>query len=142
MNRDLGGGVELEILHPANPSSSHLNNTSIVARVTYGSVAFLFTGDAETEAEQEMMARGHILRANVLKVGHHGSRTSSSIEFINAVGPTYGIMLLGDENRYGHPHQEILDRLGAANIRLYRTDIHGTIIITTDGVQLNLRTAK
>ena len=141
MSRNLGDGVRIEILHPVNPSSSHLNNASIVARLTYGNVAFLFTGDAESEAEQAMLDRGN-LGANVLKVGHHGSRTSSSSAFLNAVRPSFAIISVGSDNRYGHPHQEILDRLGDANVRDYRTDLHGTIVITTEGTSVDIRTAR
>jgi len=142
MRRNLGGGVNLEILHPLEPSEYALNNASIVTRVSYGSVNFLFTGDAEIGAEREMLERGHNLRANVLKVGHHGSVTSSSSDFLNAVRPRYGVIMVGDQNRYGHPYQQVLDQLNTGNIRVYRTDLHGTVVITTDGAGIEIRPAR
>lgn len=84
MSRELRGGAALEILHPVSPSSEHLNNASVVTRLTFGETAFLFAGDAEEEAEAEMLRRGADLKSTVLKVGHHGSRISSSKEFLQA----------------------------------------------------------
>ncbi len=133
MNRDLGGGAQLELLHPTSPSSSHLNNASIVARLVFGQVSFLFTGDAETEAEKEMLNRSAALVSDILKVGHHGSRTSTTQAFLQGVDPEVAVIMCGKDNQYGHPHEEILQRLANAGVDIYRTDLHGTIVITTDG---------
>lgn len=142
MSRDLGSGVGLQILHPENPSSSHLNDASVVARVTSGNIAFIFTGDAEVRSEQEILDRGVNVRANVLKVGHHGSETSSSAQFLNAVRPAYAVISAGDGNQYFHPHQPILDRLRAANIKVYRTDLHGTVVISIKDGEISVSTQR
>lgn len=133
MSRELGGAAVLEILHPASPSAKHLNNASIVVRLTYGEVSFLFTGDAEKEAEAEMLKRGLNLAGTVLKIGHHGSRTSSTAEFLKAVAPEVAVIMCGKDNLYGHPHEETLKKLADAGVEIYRTDLHGTIVVTTDG---------
>jgi competence protein ComEC len=131
--RDLGNGIQFKILHPQNPSSAHLNNSSVVVKLVIGEVSFLFTGDAETQAEQELLRRKHDLKSTILKVGHHGSRTSSTDTFINAVSPQVAVIQVGAGNRYGHPNAEVLNRLTAKNIQIYRTDLQGTIVISTDG---------
>lgn len=133
MTRDLGGGAAMQIIHPSSPSSSHLNNASIVARVTFGQISFLFTGDAEAEAESQILNRGYTLDSTILKVGHHGSRTSTTAAFLSAVGPDAGVIMCGTGNTYGHPHKETLHKLHSAGVNIYRTDIQGNIIITTDG---------
>ncbi len=133
MTRDIGGGAKMEILHPTSPSTNHLNDASIVARVTFGKISFLFTGDAEQSSERQMLSSGKTLSSTILKVGHHGSRTSTTNSFLNAVKPEVGIIMCGANNRYGHPHGETLANLSAAGVKIYRTDVHGTIIITTDG---------
>jgi len=131
MSRDLGAGAVMQILHPSSPSSSHLNDASIVARVVYGQMSFLFTGDAEEKSEFEMLARSNIqLNSTVLKVGHHGSRTSTSQAFLDAVNPNHAVIMCGKDNRYGHPHQEVLSRLAAAGVQVLRTDIHGTMVMS------------
>ena len=137
MSRDLGAGAVMQINHPSSPSSSHLNDASIVAKVTYGQMSFLFTGDAETASEREILFQSRVSpKSTVLKVGHHGSRTSTTQAFLDAVAPRYAIIMCGAGNRYGHPHQEVLDRLSAAGVHVFRTDIHGTIVMsaTTDSV--------
>jgi len=131
--------VKLEILHPASPSSSHLNNASVVAKLAFGSVSFLFTGDAEKEAEQEMLSRKESLKADILKVSHHGSRTSTTEEFLRAVSPKTAVIMCGAGNRYGHPHKETPEKLEKAGVKVYRTDLHGDIIITTDGDRFNIK---
>lgn len=133
MSRTLARGVRMDILHPSSPSSSHLNNASVVVRIVFGQVSFLFTGDAEREAEREILNRGYELESTILKVGHHGSRTSTTTAFLNGVKPEVGVIMCGANNRYGHPHEETLDNLTKAGVKIYRTDIHGTIVISTDG---------
>ena len=131
--RDLGNGIKFKIIHPENPSSTHLNNASIVVKLTVGEVSFLFTGDAEREAEQEILGRNYDLRSTVLKVGHHGSSTSTTDDFLNAINPEVAVIQVGEGNRYGHPSDDILKKLHNRNINIYRTDIHGTIIVSTNG---------
>lgn len=115
---------------------SSANNASVVVMVQYGKVRFLFTGDMEKDAEADLLASGADLRCDVLKVGHHGSDTSSTADFIRAVGASYGVISVGAGNSYGHPHAAILTRLENAGMKLYRTDELGTVIIATDGKDL------
>ena len=134
MNRDLGGGVKLEILHPSSPSPAHLNDASIVAKVTYNLVGFMFTGDAEEASEQQILLQSRVQpTSTVLKVGHHGSNSSTSAAFLQAVDPDIAVIMVGKGNTYGHPHEETLQKLSAAGVDIYRTDISGDIVITTDG---------
>jgi len=134
MKRDLGGGAEMKIVHPTSPSSSHLNNASIVCRITFGDVSFMFTGDAEQGAESQILNSGYNLDSDILKVGHHGSNTSTTSPFLNAVSPSTAIIMCGTGNTYGHPHEETLVKLTNAGVDIYRTDTQGTIVIATDGL--------
>lgn len=114
-------------------TTSDINNTSIVLRIVYGNTSFLFTGDAEKEVEQSMLDRGVTLKSTVLKVGHHGSYTSSSYQFLRAVQAEYAVISCGQGNSYGHPHDQILSRLRDADLKLFRTDLQGDIMCTSDG---------
>ncbi len=109
------------------------NNTSIVLKITYGSTAFLFTGDAEREVEQAILNRGANLSATVLKVGHHGSDTSTTYPFLREIMPEYAIISVGKGNSYGHPTDNNLSRLRDADVTVYRTDLNGDIYVTSDG---------
>ena len=120
-------------LAPNNSSYEDVNNYSAVLKVTYGKVSFLFEGDAEDISEAEMLKNRLDLKANVLKVGHHGSKNSTTSEFLKAVSPQYAIISVGADNEYGHPTPTILNRLTKAGVKVYRTDQSGTIIATTDG---------
>ena len=132
--------VNAQFVGPIEKDSyEDLNNSSAVLRLVYGEMGFLFTGDAETEAEMEMISSGQNLRAQVLKLGHHGSTTSSTEEFLDAVSPEYGIISCGKDNKYGHPHVEILERLKDNNISIYRTDELGTIHIRCDGKKVEFK---
>lgn len=133
LSRDLGGGAAMLLLHPASPSSSQLNNASITARVDFGQVSFLLTGDIESAAEREILERGGNPAATVLKVSHHGSKDSTTPEFLDAVRPEVAVIMCGSGNSYGHPHQETLEKLSRAGVEIYRTDRQGTIVVTTDG---------
>ncbi len=133
MVRDLGGGAKMEILHPSSPSSSHLNDASIVVKVTFGNVSFMLTGDAEQTSEGQILRGGYNLNSTILKVGHHGSKTSTTAAFLKQVDPDIAVIMVGSTNRYGHPHHETLANLSSAGIKIYRTDINGNIVITSDG---------
>ncbi len=133
------GGANITCLGPLQTYSS-LNEMSLVLRLDYGKTAFLFTGDAEKRAEEDMLQRYSLseFRADVLKIGHHGSSSSTSESFLAAVAPSYGIILCGDQNDYGHPHKETLHTLENANVTLLRTDRDGTIVLTSNGDKVTL----
>jgi competence protein ComEC len=116
------------------------NDNSFVLRISYGARALLLVGDAEHEAEAALLAgAGDRLRADVLKVGHHGSRTSSTPAFLAAVGARDAIVSVGARNRFGHPHASTLANLAAAGARVWRTDRDGAVVVTTDGQSLEVR---
>ena len=123
-------------------TESDVNNTSIVLRIVYGSTSFLFTGDAEREVEQAMINRGVPLKSTVLKVGHHGSYTSSSYQFIWNVMPSYAVISCGKGNSYGHPHDEVLSRLRDADVYLFRTDLQGDITCTSNGSSVSFSVSR
>lgn len=128
------GESEVLILAPNKAEYDNLNNYSVVTKLTHGNTSFIFTGDAEEISEKEMIeVYKDNLKSDVLKVGHHGSTTSTSQEFLDAVRPKEAVISLGKDNTYGHPHKEIIDRLEANNIIIYRTDLEGTIIAKSDG---------
>lgn len=133
---DLGSGITAQFLAPINDSYTDANNYSAVLKVTYGSTSFLLTGDAETQSENEMMAAGANLQSTVLKVGHHGSNTSTSDGFLNAVKPKYAVISVGD-NSYGHPTEGTLTKLSQHGISVYRTDNSGTIVAESDGANVS-----
>ena len=114
-------------------SGEDANNTSIVLRIDYGTTSFLFTGDAERDAEQTMLNAGANLNATVLKVGHHGSDTSTTYPFLREIAPQYAVISVGKANSYGHPTEDTLSRLRDADVKVYRTDLQGTVICTSDG---------
>lgn len=127
------GEATCTILAPNSQYYSDLNSYSIVIKLVYDKTSFLFEGDAQTDSEQEMLAKGYNLKADVLKVGHHGSDTSTSPEFLKAVSPKYAVISVGKGNSYGHPKQVTLDKLKNAGVQVFRTDLSGTIIATSDG---------
>lgn len=112
------------------------NNTSIVIRIVYGDTSFLFTGDAEQETEEKILETGQDIESTVLKVGHHGSSTSTSQAFLDAVSPTYAVISCGKDNSYGHPHSETLAKLASAGVEVFRTDELGDIYCTSDGSEV------
>lgn len=114
-------------------SVDETNNSSIVMKITYGDTAFLFTGDAERDAEQVILKSGADLNSTVLKVGHHGSYAATSYPFLREVMPQYAVISVGAGNDYGHPHDEALSRLRDADVEVYRTDEKGTIVCKSDG---------
>ena len=138
---ELGGGVKLEILFPDREMSEIESNTaSIVARLTYGDTSFLLTGDSPKSIEEYLvLTDGEHLKSDVLKVGHHGSRTSTSELFLEHVAPKWGIISAGEDNRYGHPHVEVTDLLFNSGVTTYSTAQNGTIVFTSNGQELIVR---
>ena len=126
------GSATVTLLGPVK-QYDETNDTSLVLRIDYGSTSFLLTGDMESDAERDLVESGANLKADVLQVGHHGSSTSSSYLFLNAVLPKMGIISCGVNNKYGHPHEETLSILRDAGVDVYRTDRMGTITIGSDG---------
>lgn len=126
------GPLQIEVLHPKS-LSANTNNNSLVMHMQYGEVSFLFTGDAEQQAENEILASGVDISAKILHLGHHGSKTSSTPDFLQAVQPEIAIYSAGEGNSYEHPDAEVVNLMNANNILLYGTDTHGTIIVETDG---------
>ncbi|RUT47982.1 MBL fold metallo-hydrolase [Paenibacillus anaericanus] len=117
------------------------NNMSAVIKVTYGDTSFLLTGDASSASEKEMIGSGVDLQADVLLVGHHGSKSSTTLSFLNQVNPEYAVIQVGD-NSYGHPKETILERLRKKNIEVYRNDLQGTVEITSDGLDYQVTTER
>lgn len=129
------GGASFTVLSPSG-SYRDTNDNSIVIRLVYGDTSFLFTGDAEEAAEEDMLASGLTLSSDVLKVGHHGSSSSTGDAFLEAVDPSFAIISCGEDNSYGHPHAETLNKLRAAGVSVFRTDEQGTITAVTDGTTI------
>lgn len=133
------GSAKVQFLSPAY-LYENTNDTSIVVRIVYGNTAFLFTGDAEWDAEHDMVDSGHDLSANLLKVGHHGSNSSSCYVFLREIMPEYAVISVGEDNSYGHPTEDVLSRLRDADAIVYRTDLYGDIICYSDGDNLTFET--
>ena len=134
------GDSQFTIIGPNSESYESLNDYSVATKLQYGSTSFLFTGDAEEKSEKEMLALGIDLKADVLKIPHHGSTSSLSDGFLNAVAPKIAVIEVGANNDYGHPHDEILAKL--SGVELYRTDYNGTVVIESDGTNLSANTQK
>jgi competence protein ComEC len=131
---DLHGGTELHLLAPSPALKAEKdNNQSIAVRIVQGKTRLLLTGDAEAEEERDMLKRGMPLQANLLKVGHHGSHTSTIPEFLRAVHPQVAILSAGKGNPFGHPHAEIVERLQKERIEIFRTDQQGAITCDSNG---------
>lgn len=128
--------VNIIVLNPSSKLPTNLNNQSIVLQMTYNNISFLLTGDAEKEVEQ-IIAKDTV---QILKVGHHGSSTSTSSEFLKAINPEIAIISCGENNSYGHPHQETLDKINKAGVKVYRTDKQGSIIVKTNGQTFSVNT--
>jgi len=134
--------INIQMLAPISTNYDDINNYSAVIKVTYKSSSFLFTGDAEALSEKEILSKGCDIKADVLKVGHHGSNSSTTSKFLKEVSPDFAIISVGLNNEYNHPHQATLKRLSSANVRIYRTDKHGTITALSDGNTIRFETAK
>jgi len=141
---ELGGCVVLKALHPPGhwkPRESQINDFSLILRLSLGEIDFLFTGDAEKAAERAVLRSKLELKSEFLKVGHHGSYTSTSVPFLDAVDPLYAIISCGRNNRFGHPHIPTVNKLTKErDVKVYRTDQHGTIVVRTDGKQVSIKT--
>lgn len=141
----LSGGIDIEILSPSSQykNNSDTNLNSIMAKLVFEKESFLFTGDIPSSVEKEVVKEESAsLDSNVLKVSHHGSKTSSSDAFLEAVSPKIAVIQVGKDNKYGHPHQEVLERLQRYGIRVLRTDENGNIKIISNGESLKLLTEK
>ena len=134
------GSAVVKIL--ALNSGEESNDKSIVLKVSYGATSFLFTGDGELETEQRLINSGADLSATLLKVGHHGSAESSTQAFLDKVQPEYAVISVGDDNNYGHPTKEVLDRLEIVGAKVYRTDFQGEITVISDGTELTIASEK
>ena len=136
----LGGAtVTILLCWPEAVEYGRTNDSSIVLRMDYGKTSFLFTGDAEDWSEYTMLTDGACLKADVLKVAHHGSGTASTMAFLSAVSPEYAVISVGADNGYGHPHTGVLNRLAAVGAKIPRTDELGTIVIHSDGDALAMK---
>lgn len=135
------GPLGVEILYPKTITGES-NEESISFKMTYGDVRFIFTGDAAQENELEMVNSEADLNAEILQLGHHGSNTSTNSTFLKEVNPEVAIYSAGDDNQYGHPHSEVVNLIQNSGIKLYGTDVHGTVIVTTDGKDYRINTKE
>ena len=136
-------GVTITIINPTQPLTFRdTNDDSVVLLISYGSVDFLLTGDCEGPCENSVVYSGLKVDAEILKVGHHGSKTSTSQALLTAVSPEVAVISVGDNNRYGHPYSGTLSRLSSNGITYYRTDLHGTVVVETDGTSYSVRTVS
>ena len=133
--------LDFKVLYVGNDKSD-LNNTSIVLKMTYKDTTYLFMGDATDKVEKILIDDGVDLKSDVLKVGHHGSQYSTTSNFLKKVSPSYAVIQVGKDNTYDHPKQITLDKLQKLNVMTYRNDIVGTIILTSDGNNINFKTMK
>ncbi len=132
------GDAEIEIIAPVNDDYSDLNNFSVISELTYGDTKFLFTGDAEVKSENEVLKNGMFEDTDVLKVGHHGSNSSTGEKFLEVVKPEYAVISCGEGNSYNHPNEETIQRLLEYTDNIYRTDLQGNIVITSDGTDIKV----
>lgn len=131
--------AQFEVLSVGNDATD-LNDTSVVLKMTYNSTCTLFMGDASSNIEKNLLDKD--INCQVLKIGHHGSKYSSSDEFIKKVKPTYGIIMVGKDNKYGHPTKKVLDVLNKYNVTIHRTDEEGTIIMKIKGDSISFENVK
>ena len=138
INIETDENLIINILGP-NKEYKNLNDCSAIIKISYANRKFLFMGDAETKSEEDITTD---ISADVIKVGHHGSDTSSSYEFINKVKAKYAIIMVGNNNKYKHPYQIIIDRWTNSGAKVYRTDINGNITVTSNGENIEIKTSK
>jgi competence protein ComEC len=140
MKLDIGGGVIIDILFPDRDVSAWATNDgSVVARLSYGQTSIMLAGDAAAKTEKIILEENtsSSLASTILKVGHHGSRTSSSLSFVQAISPVYALISDGKDNNFGHPHQETLDTLAQIGAKIFRTDLLGSIVMNSEGQNVN-----
>ena len=133
------GKSDIDIIS-AKKSKTELNDTSIVLKLTYNNISFLFTGDITQNVERGILNKD--INSTVLKVAHHGSKYSNSAQFLNKVKPKYSVISCGINNEYYHPHKVVLDKLEKLNSKIYRTDLDGTIVAISDGINIEFKTIK
>lgn len=131
--------LHIEILHPA-VLKEDINGSSIVLLMKYQELTFLFMGDVEKNEEEELLQMYPHLYADVIKIGHHGSSTSSTDAFIKKVNPEISVVMVGENNKYNHPNESVINRLEFYGSKVYRTDLHGTVVIHTDGQKIAIQT--
>lgn len=136
------GDAEAEIIAPCSDEYKNTNDYSVGILLTHGSNSFLFTGDAETFSEEEMIESGRLRHVRVYKAGHHGSTTSTSDDFLKIVSPEYAVIMCGSGNSYGHPHKETIEKLSNYVKQIYRTDLNGNIVFESDGFNLHISVQK
>jgi len=136
------GDAELKIIAPNSSDYSNVNNYSVSFVMHHGDNSFIFTGDAEKLAEEEMIESGSLEDIDVYKAGHHGSDTSSSEDFLNVIKPDYAVISCGEGNSYGHPNDITIENLSKFTDKIYRTDLAGTIVFTSDGKKLDVQTER
>ncbi len=137
---EFGDGVTMRVLAPTEEEAGGKpNNASLVVRLDYGKTSAILTGDAEAEEEEEVVRSGTLLDCNLYKAGHHGSKTSTSPRFLEAMHPQAAVISCGKNNLYGHPHRLTVEHLKKAGIRIYRTDLQGQITCELDGSQLKVK---
>ena len=148
---DLGGGARFEVLAPSKELvqkgtvkgyKHDPNNECVVGRLVFGSFTMLFTGDAEKKEEKDILAAGGNVQSMVLKAGHHGSKTSSTADFLRAVRPETALISCGSDNDYGHPHKETMKKYRALRLNIYATPQNGTITVTSDGSGYEVTTER
>lgn len=139
---ELNPKIKCEVLAPVNIYYQDLNNYSIVIKLIYNNCKFLFMGDAQTESENEMLSQNFDLSCNVIKVGHHGSKTASSDNFLKEVTPNIAVISCGKDNDFGHPHKAVLEKYKAIGCKIYRTDLNGDIVVTADGTTIKVYAAS
>lgn len=136
------GSAVCQFLGPITLDPDEPNNTSLVVKIVYGNTSFLFTGDAELSEETQILDAGYDISCDVLKVGHHGSSSSTGYRWLRDANPTYAVISCGSGNDYGHPHDAVLSRLSDAEVKTYRTDLQGHIICTSDGNDITFQVTK
>jgi len=134
--------ISVSMFSPKESKYKELNNYSPIMKVTYKDTSFLFTGDAEREVEEEVIDAGYDISANVLKVGHHGSTSSTTDKFLGKVNPSIAVIQVGKDNKYGHPHDETIKKLMDMGVEILRTDVNGDIILLSDGETLYKKVSK
>ncbi|UCH81858.1 MAG: MBL fold metallo-hydrolase [Nitrospiraceae bacterium] len=136
------GDIEIRVLNPIIPPTGNINEDSIVLRVSYGDIGILLTGDVRSMGEKRILESDHTVKSNILKIGHHGDTGASSENFLNTVAPEVAVISAGADNKYVKPHGDALSRIHASGADVFRTDVHGHIIVETDGTTYAVRTRR